>query len=186
MPAGDGHRAVGRPWVTAVTVSVWLDSLAGPVLSLASGSMVDRAVLGHGRPCRRPRRRVVDLGDRDVDRGRVGLGIGDAVGGAVVGDRVGEAVGAVVVGGRRVGDAAARSKRHACRWRPGSTAVTVSVWPTRWPDPCVVGQRGRWSTELSSATVAVSSTAVGRVVDLGDGDVDGGRVAVPPLPSLIV
>ena len=127
-----------------------------------AASMVDRAVLGHGGRVVDRRRRVVDLGDGDVDGGRVGLGVGDAVGRAVVGDRVGEAVGAVVVGRRRVGHAVPPAMVTRCRGAGWATAVTVSVWAVSLAGPvAVVGAAGRWSTEPSSATVAVSSTAVG-------------------------
>src|SRR5213078_5346321 len=87
---------------------------------VAAGIDDERAVLGDRAVVVDGGRGVVDLGHGHVDRGRVRLGVQDAVGRAVVGDRVAEAVGAVVVGGRGVQDLARVRAAGDDRGRPWS------------------------------------------------------------------
>ena len=181
------RRAVGEvtvpwaPWVTAVTLRVWPASLAGPRLSLAGGRGRDRAVLGHGGRVVDRGRAVVDLGHGHADGGRAGLGIGDPVGGAVVGDGVGVAVGAVVVGGRGVGRGRAVGRDRAVG-ALGDRADGQGLAGFVGRAAAVVGPRTLVVTEPSSATVGRVVDGGRAVVDLGHGQGDRvrGRVEVDP------
>src|SRR6185295_16375411 len=95
--AVDGHRAVAGAGADHAQGLAGLVGRAGAVIAEHIDG-VGGAVLGHRRAVVMRDRGVVDLADGDRDARRGLLGVGGAVGGAVVLDGVADRVGAVVVG----------------------------------------------------------------------------------------
>src|SRR5438552_486076 len=134
---------------------------------------------------------VVHRRDRQTHRGRSGLEVGGAVGGAVVADRIGEARRAVVVGGGMVHDViVARICRGAVvveRHRPvrvrgradADDGETLSALVGRAGQVIAQQARGR---DVRVGVFGGAAAAVGiggrRVVHFRDGDVHGRDVAV--------
>src|SRR5207248_11616514 len=112
--AGAALRAVGHVGDTAQVHALAL-LVALPISVVAARVEGHRAVLGHRGGVGHGGGGVVDLGDGDAHGGSGGLGVGGAVGGAVVADGVAEGGRAVVVGRRGVGDLPAAERHRAVR-----------------------------------------------------------------------